>query len=390
MTAALSGLRVVEFAEGVAGPLLSRLLGDAGADVIKVELPDGDRARGWPPQADGMGAAFHTLNRNKRSVALKLTAPDSTAVDSRALLVLSGLADALIVDATMVDQAALDLRTLMEQNPGLVVCVISGWGPEGPWAERPGGELPAQLAAEATTSLGRPGDEPVRLGTEHAGIACALYGVQAVTAALLVSDQGGQRIDLSLFGSLMHMRTAMWIALSNPDEWWGFHLDSYTKPPEHFYTCKDRLVLFQVYRVDDMVALVKDLNMDFVLDDPRWELFRQDTGALGRYSDRVHDLWDRGLAQWTFEEVEPIFNRHGATIFPCLTYDEFFSDPQVRHLGIVVDTTTGENGRGRDLAPPWRMSDTPASIRSGAPRLDQHGSEVRDTIISSGRWTSTT
>ena len=113
-----------------------------------------------------------------------------------------------------------------------------------------------RLMTETTASLGRPGDEPIRMGTDHAGVSCALYACQAVTAALLVAENGGgQRIDVSLFGALMHMRTALWIALSNPDEWWGFHLDSYTKPPEHFYTCKDRRVLIQAQSIRDRVAL---------------------------------------------------------------------------------------------------------------------------------------
>jgi crotonobetainyl-CoA:carnitine CoA-transferase CaiB-like acyl-CoA transferase len=194
-----------------------------------------------------------------------------------------------------------------------------------------------------------------------------------VTAALLVAEHGGgQRIDVSLFGALMHMRTALWIALSNPDEWWGFHLDSYTKPPEHFYTCKDRRVLFQAQAVRDRVALVKDLKMEWVLDDPRWEKFREDTGALGRYGAEVHELWDRGLSQWTYEEAEEIFRRHGGSMFPCLDYAEFVADPQVQHLGLVID--------GSDIRPPWQFSETPATVRAGAPRLDEHGEEIRAEI----------
>jgi crotonobetainyl-CoA:carnitine CoA-transferase CaiB-like acyl-CoA transferase len=369
--AALTGVRVVEVAEGVAGPLLARLLGDAGADVIKVETPDGDRAV----------AAFGTLNRNKRSIAVD-------AETASMIAELAGMADVLVVDHELAQRLAVDIPGIMAANADLVGCVVSGWGPEGPWADRAAGELPAQLASETTASLGRPGDEPVRMGTDHAGVACALYAFQAVTAALLFAEHGGgQRIDVSLFGALMHMRTALWIALSNPDEWWGFHLDSYTKPPEHFYTCKDRRVLFQAQAVRDRVALVKDLDMEWVLDDPRWPKFREDTGALGRYGAEVHELWDRGLSQWTYEEAEKIFRQHGGSMFPCLDYDEFVSDPQVQHLGIVVDVDNADGGVSRDVRPPWQCSGTPASVPTSAPRLDEHGAEIRAEILRPGCWT---
>jgi crotonobetainyl-CoA:carnitine CoA-transferase CaiB-like acyl-CoA transferase len=379
--AALTGVRVVEVAEGVAGPLLARLLGDADADVIKVEPSEGDRARGWVPGGDGVGAVFGTLNRNKRSIAV-----DADGDAAAAIAELAAWADVLVVDQELAQRWSVDIPGIMAANADLVVCVISGWGPEGPWADRVGGELPAQLMTETTTSLGSPGDEPIRMGTDHAGVACALYACQAVTAALLVAEHGGgQRIDVSLFGALMHMRTALWIALSNPDEWWGFHLDSYTKPPEHFYTCKDRRVLIQAQAIRDRVALVKDLQMEWVLDDPRWERFREDTGALGRHGAEVHDLWDRGLSQWTFEEAEEIFRRHGGSMFPCLDYGEFTTDPQVEALGVFVDVVDDEGNAVRDARPPWQFSETPAAARTRAPRFDQHGSEIRAEILGGHR-----
>jgi crotonobetainyl-CoA:carnitine CoA-transferase CaiB-like acyl-CoA transferase len=375
----LAGLRVLELAEGVAGPMVARLLGDAGADVIKLELAEGDRARGWVPQVDGVGAVFATLNRNKRSVRVG-PSPSSMVAE------LAACADVVVVDDELADRCAVDLAALMDHNDRLVVCVISGWGPDGPWSQRVGGELPAQLAAEATSSLGRPGDEPVRLGTDHASVACALYGFQAVTAALLVADDGGQRIDVSLFGSVMHMRTALWVALSNPDEWWGFHLDSYTKPPEHYYTCKDRRVSVQAVTVRDRVALVKDLEMEWVLDDPRWPMFAQDSGPLGRYGAQVHDLWDRGLSRWTFAEALEIFQRHGGTLYPCNAYADFLADPQVQHLGLVIDADDETESAMPEIRPPWQLSTTPASVRSPAPTLGEHGDDVQTEILGPRDW----
>lgn len=356
----LDGVRVVEVAEGVAGPMTGRLLGDAGADVVKVETAGGDRARAWgPPRVDGTSVVFSALNRNKRSVLVD----DVTGPDVGGMI---GHADVLVVD-----DGRLDVDSLMSRSPDLIVCVVSAWGAEGPWAGRPGGELPAQLAAEAYTSLGVLGEEPVRLGNDHAGMLTASFAVQGVVAALLVRDEvGGQRVDVSLFGSLLQMRSTLWVALSNPDEWWGFHLDSYVKPPEHGYRCKDRRMYFSVGRVHDRDRLVADLHMEWVRDDPRWEIFRVDTaGGVGRHSHLVHDLWDRGLSQWTYDEAAAIIERHGGWACPYLDYEEFVADDHVQQMGLVVEVETSEGAVMREVRPPWQFSGTPASIRRPAPAL---------------------
>ena len=116
--------------------------------------------------------------------------------------------------------------------------------------------------------------------------------------------------------------------------------------------------------------------MEFVFDDPRWPMFKTDGGGgLGRYSHLLKDLWDRGLSQWTADEAEEIIVRHGGWVGQCLTYDEFASDAQVRHLGLFVpDEKSG--GAPADTRPPWELSDTPASIRRSAPELDEHGAEI--------------
>lgn len=380
MAGALEGVRVVEFAEGVAGPLAARLLGDAGADVVKVETPAGDRARGWVPQLDRTGVVFSALNRNKRSMAV-----DPQQLSD--LLVLVDLADVLLVDQEIVEAMSVDVTELMRRNGSLVVCVLSGWGPKGPWCGRPGGELPAQLASETTASLGTAGEEPVRLGTDHAGMAAGTYAMQAIVAALLVAESGGQRIDVSLFGSLLHMRTALWIALSNPDDWWGFHLDSYTKPPEHYYSCKDRRIFMTLGRVPAVESLVRELRMEFVFDDPRWPIFRDDpAGGMGRNAHLVHDLWDRGLSQWTYDEAAPILVRHGAQVAPCLGFGDFLDDAHVQQMRVVTDWEVGAEPSVPQIRPPWQLSDTPASIRRGAPRLDEQGPAIRHAVRTSKEW----
>jgi crotonobetainyl-CoA:carnitine CoA-transferase CaiB-like acyl-CoA transferase len=163
-------------------------------------------------------------------------------------------------------------------------------------------------------------------------------------------------------------------------------LDSYVKPPEFGYTCKDRRMYFSVGRVADSRELVADLKMEFALEDPRWDIFSIDTaGGAGRYSHLVHDIWDRGLAQWNYEDAAAIIERHGGWAFPYFDYADFIGDEHVQLMGLVIDVEDEAGAAMRDIRPPWQFSDTPASVRLPAPSLGQHTNEVlEDRVAATG------
>lgn len=379
MTGALDGLKVVEIAEGVAGPYAAMLLGDAGADVLKVESLQGDRTRGWAPLMDtGESAVFWSLNRNKQSLALDLDAAASRPI----LESLVADADVLIVEDGKVP-AGLDYETLHARYPKLIYTVLSGWGVEGPWANRPAGELGVQLASEWTVSLGVLGEPPVRLGADVAASHAAVYAVQAITAAIFSRFKSGtgQRIDVSMFGAMMTMRTTMWVSQSDPDEWGGFHVDSYVKPPDHGYVCKDgRRILIRVTGARPAVriaAVVDDLGMQWVKDDALWPKFSTDSaGGTGRYTHEVRHLWERGLERWTADEAIEIFRRNDIFAVPLNDYPALDASPQAQHLGLI---TKFEGDRF--VTSPWQFRDTPASIRRRPPHLGEHS---RTTLQGAG------
>jgi crotonobetainyl-CoA:carnitine CoA-transferase CaiB-like acyl-CoA transferase len=367
----LEGLKVIEYAEGVAGPMAGRLLADAGADVVKVEPPRGDRTRGWAfaPSEVASGRIFDALNRSKRSVVIDV--PRSSEESCPAIDQLLSAADVVIVDAgelELVDRAVKHLH--------LIVCVISGWGPDGPWAGLPGGELPAQLSSETTSSLGQAGEEPVRLGTDHASIVTGTYAMQGILAAILAFDEvGGQRIDVSLFGSLIHMRSTLWVSLSNPDRWKGFHLDSYVRPPEFGYQTKDSRMICSLGRVQNAVQLITDLNMEFAFTDSRWELLSTDIAAavgLGDNAAILHDIWDRGLSQWKFREAKAIIERHGGWATEYLDHHAFSIDEHVRTMGVIIPSAGSDGKSFLDIRAPWKFGETPAPPPRPAPALGQH------------------
>jgi crotonobetainyl-CoA:carnitine CoA-transferase CaiB-like acyl-CoA transferase len=373
MAGPLDGFRVVELAEGIAGPYCTMELGDAGADVIKIETPAGDCARGWgPPQEGGTSSVFLRLNRNKRSIALDLETASGVETARR----LMAGADVAVADHNRLPDPSLAYLPVSELNPQIVYCAISGFGERGPWADRPGGELPVQLMAEATSSLGVIGDPPERAGTDIASMYAAIYSVQGICAALLARDRigSGQRLDVSLFGSLLAMRSTLWVALSNPDEWWGFHLDSYVKPRDHGYPCRDGRVFVNLARMkkDDLEDLLVDLRMEWVKDDPQYSLFAQDSTGQGRYAHTVHHLWDRGLRELTVAEVTEIVEGYGGLVFPMNDYRMIENNEQVRAVGMIQEFQQPGAGLIKEMLPPWDFAGTPCEMRLPAPSLGEH------------------
>ena len=381
MPGPLDGYRVVEIAEGVAGPYTAMSLGDAGADVIKIETSAGDRARDWLPRTDsGKSALFQALNRNKRGIMLDWSS-ESDLETARQLL--NG------ADVAIVDKVGLpnELSWDSLDAPGLVYCAMSGFGPHGPWSDNPMSELAAQLASEATASLGTIGEEPVRHGGDIGSMYAANYAIQAICAGLYARDDsdpsgpiGGQRIEVSLFGSLLAMRSTLWVALSNPDEWWGFHLDSYVKPPDHGYQCRDLPIYFSLARIrgDAFESLIDELGMEWARARPDFDRLRTDgAGGAGRYAAELKPLWERGFANFDAERVIEIVERHGGWAFPMHDYARLSRDPQVEAVGAIVDVEQGDGSMLQQVAPPWDFEGTPVSMNMrAAPSLGEHQAEV--------------
>ena len=384
MPGPLAGYRVVEIAEGVAGPHTTRSLADAGADVVKIEPSQGDRSRGWAPSIGGDDGddspLFRELNRNKRGIVLDWRSGEDVETARRLLAQ---------TDVAVVDKFGLpvELRWEALDSPGLIYCAISGFGPKGPWADRPASEIGTQMASEATSSLGSIGEPPVRHGSDIGSVFAANNAIQAICAALYARDDsdpanptGGQRVEVSLFGSLIAMRSTLWVALSNPDEWWGFHLDSYVKPPDHGYQCRDLPIYFSLARIrgDFFEFLIDELGMEWARDHPDYDKLRTDgAGGAGRYAAELKPLWERGFANHDAERVIEIVERHGGWAFPMHDYERLCRDPQVEAVGAIVDVEQGDGTVMQQIAPPWDFEGTPVSMTMRpAPGLGQHQDEV--------------
>jgi crotonobetainyl-CoA:carnitine CoA-transferase CaiB-like acyl-CoA transferase len=370
----LNGFKVVEFAEGVAGPYCCMQLADAGADVIKVEPICGDVSRKWGMNSvNGETTAFLSLNRNKRGIAI------NEQKGSEIINKLVTLADVIVVDANKAFHPSYE--EVVKLNPSVIYCSISGFGDRGPWADSKASELTVQLLAEATSSLGKIPESPVRLGTPIAQMYASIYSVQAICAALYAREESGmgQLVDVSLFGSVLAMRSTIWMALSNPDEWWGFHIDNYVKPPFSGYKCKDISVYFQLRDIKkiDIEALLEELQMTWVKVDPLYPLLKEDTaGGIGRYSHLVHHLWEQSFSNFTGEEVISIIERHGGTAFPINDYSDLIKDEQVKHLKIFNLEDWKNYGEIISISPPWTFSNSPLEANLPPPHLSEQFFEI--------------
>lgn len=372
----LYGYKVIEFAEGVAGPYCCMELADAGADVVKIEPIHGDKSRKWGgAELGGESTAFLSLNRNKKSIALDPSTDEGLKIINR----LMESADVVVVDETHSSQ--LNYDKVSQLNSKVIYCSISGYGDRGPWSDWKGGELPVQLMCEATLSLGKINESPVRLGTPIANMYAALYSVQAICAALWEQGESGigQFIDVSLFGSVLAMRSTLWVALSNPDEWWGFHLDNYVKPSFRGYRCKDMFIYFQIRNIENINVdeLLRDLEMTWAKDDPLYPLLIKDiAGNTGRYSHVVQHLWERGFAKFLGKEVMKIIEDHGGVAYPVNDYSSLTEDEQVKHLGIFNSVKWSDFSGVIEITPPWKFSATPVECSFAPPHLGQHSEEI--------------
>ena len=375
----LEGLLVIESAGGITGPYCAMELGDAGADVIKVEPPRGDPSRGWGPPFDrGESAVFLGLNRNKRGIVLDR----GRSEDQQALRRLLARADVFLEDwgAGGAERDGFEFYDLSQDNPRLVQCSITPYGDRGPFRERAGSELTAQAMGETTTSLGRIGGPPIRMGTDLASMTAGVFAFQSILAALYSRARTGrgQKIDTSMLGSLMFMRSTLWAAHSDPDEWQGFHLDSYVKPPDHAYHASDGQFYVMFPRGltrERWHEFLEETGMQDHRDDPQFGSYREALG-LGRYGYLVQHLWNERFRQNSFDEIRERIERFGGNAWRLNSYSTLFSSPQAEALGLSMDVPHPDGGNFQATGLPWEMHDTPGEVSRPPPSLGQHTMEV--------------
>jgi crotonobetainyl-CoA:carnitine CoA-transferase CaiB-like acyl-CoA transferase len=372
----LAGVKVIELAHIMAGPVCGLMLADMGADVIKVEkIPGGDDSRRFvPPDIDGEPAAYMMMNRNKRGIAVDLKSDGGKAVLRRLL----GTADVVIENyrrGTM-ERFGLGYETLKRDNPGLIYCEISGFGRTGPYAERGGFDLIAQGMSGLMSITGEaPGRPPVKVGAPITDITAGVLGAMGVAAAYAhrLKTGEGQRVDTSLFeAGIVHTYWQSAIAFAtgiSPGPMGSAH--PLNAPYQAFRTA-DGWINIGAANQANWLRLLEVLEATDLADDPRFTSNAQRmshldelTEALGKYFSR------RTTTEW-LERLEAARVPAG----PVLSVGEMHADPQTRARDMVVTADHSRVGPVQTLGLPVKFSGTAGGIVRGAPVLGQHTREV--------------
>lgn len=372
----LAGIRVVDLTEALAGPICGMMLGDLGADVIKVERPaSGDQARGYgPPFVSGESAYFLSLNRNKRSLTLNLASPGGQAIIGRLL----DRADVFLLNMprrASWQKYGIDYDQVFERNPGIIFAAISGFGHSGPRAGAPGYDVIAQAESGTMSLTGEPDGEPMRFPTPMADMTTGLYATIAVLAALQARSRTGQGqlLDLTLLESQVS-----WLTNLVP----AYFLAG--QAPERLGNAHPMLVPYRVYRARD-----RSFNVG-VGTDSLWQRFCQaiDRPDLAE-DDRFQTNADRVRNR---RELEPVLDAHfsqrdaadwlarlGDARIPCGPVNslaDILVDEHFLARGGVVTMNHPAVGEVKMLANPMRFSDTPPVYERHPPLLGQHTVEV--------------
>lgn len=382
----LQGLRVIEFAEGVAGPLASVRLGDLGAEVIKIETGEGDWMRSASPAfaAGDTSAAFFELNRGKQ--ALHIAADAAGGVMLRRLL--DG-ADVFITDRSDLELKAMGIDLFDgncdARNPDLIAVRITPFGAKGPLIARRGSDLTAQAMAGYTRYLGKFGQPARRLGADVAGTGAAMFARQAVLAALWhrLAGGGGQNIEVSLLNSLLTLKSVHLGAQSDPDAYIGPRAGAANYPQDLGWRCADGRIYFifggsvGVDGKAGWVSFVEEVGLAHLLEDKRFDKSGRNSTGHGV---RAHDLvpeYERAFEHYPAEQLAEIVRKHGGSASVYQRLDEALEHAQTQALAIVRDVPGADGARAKVRAYPARFSAMTPRLEGRAPRLDEHGEALR-------------
>lgn len=382
----LRGLQVIELAEGIAGPLAGLRLAELGADVIKVETAAGDWLRGAYPHAkDEVDAAsFVDLNRGKRSIALGTNAHAAKQVLRRLL----GDADILITDWTEVRLAAAGIGDFAvdspQLNPDLIVVSVSAWGARGPLSAMPGSELTVQAMAGYTRYLGAYGEDARRLGADVASVGTGIFAMQAALAALYARRRGGggQRVDVSMWGTLLAMKSIHLAAQSNPDEYKGPRVGGANNPPElGWQTGKGRVFIQFGGSVGPTgragwEAFVEEVGLAELRSDKRCDQTGRSSTGHGTYVHELRATYEAAFEKYTADEVAVIARKHGGNASPYYRLDETLAHPQTQAIGLLCNLKSVQGAERQVRRFPARFSSIAPKLSADAPRVGQHVSEI--------------
>ncbi|MCQ8873466.1 CoA transferase [Mesorhizobium sp. LMG17149] len=386
----LKGVRVVELARILAGPWAGQLLADLGADVIKVESPDGgDDTRKWGPpfvmgkDGENLSAAYyHSCNRGKRSIAIDFSTPEGAETVRR----LVATSDVLIENFKLggLKKYGLDYDSLRQINPRLVYCSITGFGQDGPYAPRAGYDFIIQAMAGMMSITGEVGREPQKAGVAISDIFTGLYSVIAIQAALRHAEQTGegQHVDMALFdtqiSALGNQNLNYLVSGQSPVQMGNAHMNI---APYEVVPVRDGHIILAVGNDGQFAKFCAAVGLDDLPANPDFAT------NPARVANRVK-LRERMIEALKIFDRDPLLAKLEAASVPASpinTIGQMFADPQTIARGMRLDLDDGHGNLLPSVRAPMVMSGTPLVYERPSPRLGEHTQEILAELEKSGQ-----
>ena len=373
----LTPIRVLEMTEALAGPYCAMMLGDLGADVIKIERPEvGDQARHWgPPFLDGESAYFLSVNRNKRSLALDI----KERMGLRVLHQLVTRSDVFITNVPRMEslrRAQIDPETLRAMNPRLIYVGISGYGHSGPKANRGGYDIIAQGEAGLMALTGGPEDPPMRFPTPMSDISAGLYALIGILSALYARERSGQGqfIDIALVESqttwLANIGGSYFATAQRAKKIGNLHP---TITPYQPMRAKDKMLIIAVGTEPIWQRFCAVLGVEqSLMHDPRFD----SNPKRNQHRAELIPLLEQILMTRNADDWIAAFVANQIPAGPINFPDETLNDAHLKARGMIVELEHPLLGIVKSIGNPIHLSDTPTTYRRYPPRLGEHNAEI--------------
>ena len=369
---ALDGIKIIDLTQAMSGPFATMLLGDLGAEVIKVEPPDGDQTRSWaPPYMDGLSSYFMSTNRNKKSISIDLKTPEGKEILKR----LIESSDVLVENFRpgVMEKFGFSREEAMKLNCKLIYCSISGFGQTGPMKDLPGYDLVILAMSGLLGITGNPGSSPVKFAVPIADITTALFAAVSILASLYRrKDTGkGQYIDLSMLDSnflvLTHQLTSYLSTGKNPEKLGSAH--SSIAPYQAFRT-KDGYIVITV-GTEKLWGIFCN-----ILDPSLMEIkeFRTNVDRV-EHRELLESRINKLLEDKTTSEVYKILSDAGIPCAPVNTVSDAVNNEQIKFREMIVNMDS-DYGNVTLPGTPFKLSDTPGTVRLPPPWLGNGNEEI--------------
>lgn len=376
----LQGIRVIELARILAGPWAGQMLADLGADVIKVESPQGDDTRKWgPPFVEGKdgenlsAAYYHSCNRGKRSIALDFSTPEGAETVRQ----LVADADILIENFKLggLKKYGLDYESLKAVNPKLIYCSITGFGQDGPYAPRAGYDFIVQGMSGLMSITGEPDREPQKVGVAVTDIFTGLYSVIAMQAALRHAEKTGegQHIDMALLDTqvsvLANQNLNYLVSGTAPNRMGNAHPNI---APYEVLPVSDGHFILAVGNDSQFAKFCAVIGRPELAEDPAFAT--NSARVANRHALREHTV--PALTGFDRAEILAALEQAGVPASPINDISQTFADPQVVARGMRLDLDDGHGNALPSVRAPMVMSATPLAYERPSPRLGEHTEEI--------------